>query len=282
MKNLVLTSMLVSFFALNLSAQADVSKARQITPGIVIDGNDKEWNKPLNFYDDNSGLMFAIGNDKANLYLCFTGTDELKVKKLMSAGWSIELASKEKKNKFKTDLHFPGINVMSVRRHDNGYEKKSTNHLIDFYLLQLKTVTAKGFKSKISELPLNDKEGINIGIGADSTQNIIVEIAVPLSEFPIAELNDPEEILTLNVTVNALERPSSGGGPGGGHSGMGGSRPEGGMGGEMSGMGGGGRGGRGGSHGGGGMYHMAESGGGDRSSMFEKVSFKQKFTLSGN
>ncbi len=60
MKDLVLTSILLTVFSLNLSAQADVSKARRISPGIVIDGNDLEWNKPLNFYDDHSRLQIIL------------------------------------------------------------------------------------------------------------------------------------------------------------------------------------------------------------------------------
>jgi hypothetical protein len=274
MKNIFLISILLILFSFKLMAQADVSKARRITSGIVIDGNDKEWTQPLNFYDDASGLMFAIGNDNEHLFLCFTGNDVMKMKKLMSSGWTIELSSKEKHKKFKAELLFPGINVMRVKK-NNDFEKKSTeDNLVTFYQLQLKSVAAKGFKSEIKEVALNNKTGINIGIGSNSIHPIVYEIAIPLTELSIPDLSHPDELITLNVNVNALERPSGIGG-GGGHSGMGGGMPGGGM----SGMGGGHGGGHGGGRGGG-MYHQGESG--SMNNGFEKVSFKQKFTLSGN
>lgn len=281
MKIIFLISSLLILFSFKPMAQSDVSKARKIVSGIVVDGNDKDWTQPLNFYDDASGLMFAIGNDHENLYLCFTEKDKFKMMKLMSSGWSIGLSSKEKNKKFKAELHFPGINVMGFRRGENNFERKSnSDNVIAFYQLQLKSVSAKGFKSGFSEVLLNNKSGINIGIGSDSIQHIVYEIAIPLSELSIPDLTHPEELLMLNVGVNALERPSGGegGGRSGGQFGMGG----GGM--QEGGMGGGGRsggygGGRGGSRGGG-MYHQGESGGMNNGS--EKVSFKQKFTLASN
>ena len=93
------------FFALSFRAQAqsDVSKSRWNSGVISIDGNDKEWAKPLNFYDDKSGLFYAISNDNHNLYLVFSVSDPMKMRKLMRSGWSIELSSKEKKK----EIHCP-------------------------------------------------------------------------------------------------------------------------------------------------------------------------------
>lgn len=283
MKNIILFSILITSLSLNAFSQGDVSKARWVSSVIKIDGNDKEWDKPLNFYDDNSGLMFAIGNDKENLLLCFTLKDELRMKKLMSAGWTIALSSKEKNKKFKSELSFPGVNVMGMRRSENNFEKKSVaNNLIQTYLLLLPKVSCKGFRSNFTNLTVNSKENINIGIGADSIQHIVYEIAIPLKELFAPDLIHLNELITMNVTVNALDRPSSGGGYSGRSTGMGGGR----AGGEMSGgMGGGRRGGgmSGGMRGersGGEMAGHGEPG--DRNILFTKVSFKQKFILSVN
>jgi len=279
MKNTILISIVFILFTTHLQAQGDVSKARSISSAVVIDGNVRDWVQPLNFYDDASGLMFAIGNNNEDLFLCFTDKDEMKMKKMMSAGWSMEITAKEKKTKIKASLKFPGINVMGIRRGESVYEKKAlTNNVLDIYLIQLKTIEAKGFSSQKNELTLNDKEGINIAVGSDSLRHIAYEIAIPLSELGISDLKNPDEVFTLHVTVNGLERPSSGGGFGGERGGMGRGRSESGMGG-MGGMGGGrGGGGRGGRSSG--MYHQGESGGGGGAS--EKVTFKQKFTLAVN
>lgn len=268
---------------MQLFSQGDVSKSRWISSPVTIDGNDTEWRKPLNFFDNASGIMYAISNDKDNLYLCFTVNDEMRMKKLMSAGWTIKLSSKEKKKKFKSEIKFPGVNVMGIKMNKNKIEKASDN-VIQFYQLQMTKVSCKGLKCNISELALNDREHITIGIGADNTQHIVYEIAVPLKEFFASDLKNLHELITMNIIVNGLERPS-GGGSGGRPSGMGGSYGGGRSGGGSRGGGGGGRGGggmSGGMRGEGSRGEYSQGEQGDRGSMFERTSFKQKFTLSGN
>ena len=285
MKHPILFCLLLILPSIQLFSQGDVSKARWISSPVIIDGNDADWKKPLNFFDTKSGIMYAVGNDKDNLYLCFTANDEMRMKKLMSAGWTIGLSSKEKKKKFKSEIKFPGVNVMGIRKTKNNFEKeKAADNFIEFYKLQMAKVSCKGLKSNISELALTNRENISIAIGADNTQHIIYEIAIPLKEFFDPNMKNLHELITMNIAVNALERPSGVSTEG---------RPSG-MGGNMNGSFGGGRSG-GGSRGGGrsggmsggmrgegqgGEYRQGEQG--DKGSMFVKTSFKQKFTLAGS
>jgi len=293
MKNILLIGLLLTSFAFDSLAQGDVSKARWISSGIKIDGFDKDWDQPLNFYDDTTGLMYAIGNDKENLFLCFTVKEDRDMRKLMNAGWSIVLSSKEKANKFKSELSFPGVKMMEMRKSENVFEKKpGINTLITNYKLLMTTVLCKGFRSNMTNLTLGEKNNINIGINADSSRHIVYEIAIPLNELFIPESIHLDELITMNVTVNALERPNFGGGQGGrrsgsfGGGGMGGRMQEGGMGG--GGMSGGMGGGMGGGRHGGGMpggmrgERSDSNMSGEAGNMFSKVSFKQKFTLTGN
>jgi hypothetical protein len=293
MKKTILIPVIFLTFTLNLLAQGDVSKARWIPGGIVVDGNNNEWIKPLNCYDDKSGLMFAFGNDNNNLYLCFTCNDEMKMRKMMNAGWKVDFTSNEKKKKFKAEINFPAVNMTGVgmgigmRRSSNSNESISPiNSPINIYRLNLASLPIKGFTSNKTEIKLNDKSGINIAVGADSSKHIVYEFAIPFFELYGDKTVKLDEEITLNVTVNGVEQPnSSGGNYSGGASRMGGGR----MGGGMSGMGGRG-GGRMGSGMGSGRYGggMSQGGGfrGDgnngAASMFEKDSFKQKFTLSDN
>lgn len=275
---------LILALVLHLQAQSDVSKSRWKSKEIVVDGNDHEWQKPLNFYDDKSGLLFAISNDQRNVYFAFSVRDEMKMRKLMGAGWSVELSSKEKDRKFNATLTFPAIKMSGMgKRPGSEFEKKvAGNPVIDAYRLQIQSVAAKGFLSNQTELKLNDRKGIDIAIGADSTQFIVYEIAIPLKELMAENSTQLDELITLNVSVNGLERPSSGGG----QSGRSGGRSGGGMTEMGGGMGGGRSGGRmGGGRQSGGMQReggYSGNGSGDRNTMFEKVSFKQKFTLSRN
>jgi hypothetical protein len=293
MKKTILIPVIFLTFTLNLLAQGDVSKARWIPGGIVVDGNNNEWIKPLNCYDDKSGLMFAFGNDNNNLYLCFTCNDEMKMRKMMNAGWKVDFTSNEKKKKFKAEINFPAVNMTGVgmgigmRRSSNSNESISPiNSPINIYRLNLASLPIKGFTSNKTEIKLNDKSGINIAVGADSSKHIVYEFAIPFFELYGDKTVKLDEEITLNVTVNGVEQPnSSGGNYSGGASRMGGGR----MGGGMSGMGGRGGGRMGGGMGSGRYGGGMSQGGGFRgdgnngaASMFEKDSFKQKFTLSDN
>ena len=267
-------------------AQSDVSKARWKSKEIVIDGNEREWTKPLNFYDDKSGLLFAICNDQRNVYFAFTVNDEMKMRKLMSAGWSVELSSKEKDRKFNATLTFPSVKLQGKgKRPGSEFEKKVPgNPVIDAYRLQIQSVGVKGFLSNQAELKLNDKNGIDIAIGANSSLFIVYEIAIPLKELMAGNSVQLDELITLNVSVNAMDRPSGSADRGGrAGRGSGGSRSElSDMGGGMQGgsRSGGGRGGMGGGRPGGMSRGGSGSGSGDRSGLSERASFKQKFTLS--
>jgi hypothetical protein len=278
MKKILFVLFLITAFGFHLFAKGDVSKSKWSPNVITIDGKDNDWIKPLNYYDDKSGVMFGIENDGTNLYLCFTNNDDLKMRKMINAGWKIELVSKEKKKKFKAEIEFPAVKMMGMRmrRDANKNENKiSENNIISFYKSNITAVRINGFKSGKTEVSLEDRKDINVGIGTDSTQHVIYEISVPLRElYELKEIHLDED-MTLHLTVNAMERPGSGGGMsarGGYHSGGGmGGRPGGGrMAGGMSGTGGGRYGGM--SHGGNGTSAM--------NGMFESVSFKQEFSLS--
>lgn len=280
-----------AFFALtfSLTAQSDISRSRWKTAEIRIDGNDKEWVKPLNFYDNGSGLWYAISNDNQNLYLVFSVNDQMKMRKLMRSGWSVELSSKEKKKKFDAILRFPEVKMAGkgYQRESNEMENRAEGNLmIKDYRAQIPDILINGFKSGQTELKPSSRKGIQLGIGADSDQNLIYEIAIPLQELMPEDRIKLDELITLNVNVNAMTRPGGSGNYDGGRPG-GGGRSGGGMsqgggggrrGGGMSGMGGGHSGGGGRMEGGGqGGYNS-----GDRSSQAEKASFKQKFVLVGN
>jgi hypothetical protein len=276
MKNITSTILFI-FLAVLSFAQGDVSKARSINQGIVIDGKDNDWAQPLNFYDEKTGMMYAVGNDKSDLYFCFTTNDDLKMRKMMNAGWKLELVSKEKKKKFKSEIDIPGVNMSGIGR------MVAAANIINIYKSNISSIPVKGFKSGKDEIKLNDASDIDVAIGMDSTKHVVYEIAVPLRDLYDAQKINFNELITLEVKVNGLEKPNFSVNTGGGMSGRmgGGGRPGGyggGMGGGRSGMG---RMGGGGHFGGG----MERGGAGVRSgtmnSMFESTSFKQKISLAG-
>lgn len=210
--------LLILLFSVKLLAQSDVSQARWQSAKVITDGSNNEWRKPLNLYDAITGLLFTIANDSTNLYLCFTNNDERKVTKLMKAGWSIEIYSKEKNKKFDATIVFPAVQMISDPGKDEGVtktERADFKNETALYRLNVQTVKTTGFVTSNGDIPVVSSNGINIGIGADSTQEIIFELAVPLKELMAKNNIQLNEEMALNITVNKLKRPAYRGDPDG-------------------------------------------------------------------
>ena len=165
---------------------------------------------------------------------------------------------------------------MGYKRDDNLFEKReSGNPFLTAYQSQLQTVAIKGFQSNRNELKLNDRNGIDIAVGADSAQHLVYELAIPLNELMAENVCQLNEQITLDIFVNGLKRPSSARG----QSGRGGDR----SGGDMEEMGGRRQGGgMGGGRNSDGMRPdegQSESSSYNNNRIFEMATFKQKFQL---
>ena len=241
--------------SLHSIAQDGVSESKWQTKQLLIDGDDNEWTKPLSFFDTQSAIMFSVSNDNKYLYLCFSNNDRMKTGKMMKAGWSIELYASEKKRKFDASIIFPnsidpGINMQT-----------DFNAAVKIYKSEIQIVKTKGFLLTKTEINLSNNSGINIAVGADSTEKIVYELKIPLQELMAECLIQLNEVITLDLTVNSIEKPK-------GANSMSSTRSS------FSTSGGGHGGGRG-----GGGYNKKNSGVYDQSGLYEKVSFKQKIKL---
>ncbi len=264
MKSLLSIVALFLFNATVLRAQDDVSQSKWQSAGITVDGNDNEWSSPLSFFDNVSGLMFTVTKDSKNIYLCFSINDKVKTNKMMIAGWSLELISTEKKRKFDAAIVFPkpadqNVNIRSDFRTAVGN-----------YQSGLQVVKTKGFLSGNGDTPLMNNDGLNIGIGCDSADKIVYEIAIPLKQLMAEDKLQLNEQITLDITINALDKPASSTGNNAG-------RTNAAAGFTGAGRMGGGR--MGGGRGGGNRSMAQDNNASNRSSPYEKVSFKQKIRL---
>jgi hypothetical protein len=211
MKKSICSLIIMLLLSAVLMAQDEVTQARWQEASIAADGNNTEWKKPLNLYDAVTGLLFTIANDSNNLYLCFANNDERKVAKLMKAGWSVEIYSKEKNKKFDAAIAFPAIQMINAPGKDEGVTRSTEPDFKNetaLYRLNLQAVTAKGFVSANGELPLQNSNGINIGIGSDNTQAIIYELVIPLKELLPGNTAGTVPEMGLHITVNALKKPA--------------------------------------------------------------------------
>jgi hypothetical protein len=210
MKTIKIALLLTLIFKLSLSAQDDISKSDWRSKEIRIDGSHKDWNIPFKYYDKTIEMTFDISNNSTHLFLFFMTNDPMKMNKIISAGWQIQLSTKEKSKKFSSVINIPGVQFESEVSQIDPNRKRTINDfiiMVNKYKLQLPGIKAKGFKTKNGDLPVIDKNGISIGIGADSVRNLCYEISIPLNELITDKLLKLTEILQLNVRINAMEVP---------------------------------------------------------------------------
>ena len=199
-KSIILATILIGSFS-TTSAQKLVSKARWQSLNIKIDGKNNEWEKPFNFYDNKSGMLYSLANDSNNLYLCFSIDNILKLKKILKAGWNIEISSKEKKNKFKSIIIFPLLfaDIMLDAKNQN-----SSGIAASSYQFQLNQLITNGFINQNDKTPFLAIKGNKINVGTDSLNNFIYEIAIPFKNIFKNKIS-LNEVLRLEVNINGLE-----------------------------------------------------------------------------
>jgi len=252
---------------IRMAAKSEYPEAIWETSQIIIDGNDDEWAKPLSFFNRDCGLWYSISNDTQNLYMAFSVSDAMRIRKMMTAGWTLSLSSSEKGRKFNVKITFPKVELVAPTppRGANEQQTKSLIALmINDYSSKLTELKTKGFVSDQPILKLDGESGLKVKAGANGSQNFINELVIPLKELVAEGPMQLNERVTMSITINAMEM-QMGGGMGGG-----GMRPGGGGG------GGGGMPGGGGGMGGG---MRPGGGGGNSAALYEDVSFKQKFAL---
>lgn len=272
---------------LNAHAQSDVATAVWMQQHVLIDGKGNEWEQPLNFYDDNTKLLFAIGNDSSNIYFCFESKDPLNQMKLMRAGMKITLTSKGK-SKHNATIEFPlppngqvtennDTWDYSMQNHDNEnknapytHQNHDTGFLRKNFIMNHLMMNVEGFTSVNGIIPVKNPSGISAAIDWDSASYLIYELAIPEKEF-FGNDYTPKDVsneIALSVEVNALHHASMQGSNGNNHDYHGGGQYGGGT--------------HSGSFGGGGMHHGGSKqwSDADRASLDVKTSFKQKFVVS--
>ena len=188
-------------------SQSRGSTARWPTEKVRVDGIANEWANPLNFYDIKTHLMFGIANDSNTLYLCFQNPDGGAQSKLFRCGLKVSIAVK--KLKLKATLTYPLPH--------SGEEDAGPNHAADMELLknnfrlQSIMMVAEGFALHNGMLPVNDSSVIKTAINWNENNNMIYELAIPFTEIYGSNYSatDLANELTLQVEINAMEKPNT-------------------------------------------------------------------------
>lgn len=254
LKTILIGSMVI-FGAGKTSAQDVELNMRMIKP-FVADGNSNEWNEPLNQYNSDTKLAFALANDDENLYIIIESLDPATTQNFLFGGITININTVGKK-KNGTKLTFPfhhrqemlppekdGQKPPSDFHHQQGKENPHASGVPPIEAQGIKLVGFKNIKDTI--ITAGNDFGIQCGMSVKKNQDLIYEIAIPLTELQVNP--DWKKAIAYNIKLNTVKGPRSelgkgmqqGGGKRGGGGGMGGPGGGGGGMGMNGGMGGGG------------------------------------------
>lgn len=266
MKSIVLESLmftaLIGFSGSSAYAQKnDADVNIWMKSPVVVDGHSDEWHEPLNNFNSDTKLAFALGNDDKNLYLVIESLDEVTTGKLIRGGLTLNINTAGKK-KDGIKLDFLGMREQPPQ--PNGQSNDSVAHLHDSnsgaHEAGVKVITVSGFKNiPDGALLLPNDFGIQVAAAFNQRRDYICELEIPLAQLNLT--GKEAKGIAYQIKINTAGHfahnheggekgeaggMSHGGGMGGGKGGRGGGGMSGaGMGGHGGGMGGGRRGGAG-------------------------------------
>ncbi|WP_131537400.1 hypothetical protein [Pedobacter nototheniae] len=234
-------------------AQETESNMRMLKP-FKADGISNEWNEPLNEFNSDTKLAFALANDDQNLYIVIESLDPETTMKVLSGGITLNINTAGKK-KTGIELTFP-LRERPPIQPDNvekanimGADGKHEPHELPDEKTMGQGIKVTGFKNIPDGIVSPENSyGIKTGMVVKPNRDLIYEMAIPLSQLQV-DLNLKKPI-AYNIKINSFKRGT--GKPGGMHDGgehgkggtMGGGRGGMGAGGGRMGGGGGGRGGQ--------------------------------------
>jgi hypothetical protein len=213
---------------------------------ITVDGNQQDWgNTIVPVKNDNVAVGFR--NDGENLYLCFITSDNQKIVKMMSAGFTIWLYPSNSKDVI--GIEYPvkkTYEEMRVAGQDQNNQEDINGRIQHLLSIQKELIIVDENNIGIySSLPDAEK-GFKAKIGYAMNQ-LVYELRVPLSgnkEFTQMVFKaNPGDDIRVKFETGKVEGKGKGGDESSGDNGGGGRRGGGGMGGGGGRRGGGGMGG---------------------------------------
>lgn len=171
-------------------AQTDVNI--WATHPLTIDGNSLDWQEPLDNYNSETQLAFALSNDQNNLYMIIESLDEITTRKLLGGGITLNINTSGKKKEgvklLFLGMHQPSLNPVKddttienkiPARNNNENPKEWATH--EGEASGLKTIQVSGFKTiPNGSLTIPNQQGIQVAAAFNKQKDYICELSIPL------------------------------------------------------------------------------------------------------
>ena len=205
------------------SQQSDlVQTIKYQKDSLMVNGDDGDWVKPLPYYDDKTGLSYAVSNDNENLYILATSKNETTIQRVLRGGLTVLINNHGVKEEAgAAGIVFPtgnrvqkGDKMLNDRPELQQNKHVALDAVQDYSLFgfhEIKTPENFDYGKK-------NAEGIELGIGLNSANELVYEVMIPLSAFlnrmEIINLN--RKSIAVGFILDNIPGQSNGRGGGGG------------------------------------------------------------------
>lgn len=183
----------------------DAITSRWAPKSIDVDGQLKDWNDSLQYFNEDTQFSFNIQNDDKTLYLAIKSKDRQNLNRILARGISFSVNTDGKKKPGATVI-FP---VMERTSQPAGPSKSKPDiktkqaHI----LARMQRINVKGFPDILDgSVSINNTYGIAAAANFDSADNLVIEVAVPLQQLGITSSH---ELIALFVEINGVKQPRS-------------------------------------------------------------------------
>ena len=175
---------------------------------VKVDGLMDDWPDSLTLFNDATKLFYSLSNDEENLYLTIRSSSRENLSKILLGGISFT-ANIESKKKDAPKVTFPVLDRTPGKNRNVKNQQTDIPEMQKQVLSRIKEIKVEGFKEIIDGgISLYNTYGIKAAVAFDANNNLIQEIAIPLSLLNLKG-NRPD-LVTYNIKINGVKRPSGG------------------------------------------------------------------------
>lgn len=202
---LLLSFLLFHSLPARAQKKAELVSTRWVGKPIQVDGALNDWKDSLSLYNNNAKLYYAIANDEENLYVAIRNNSREGLSKILTGGISFS-ANIEGKKKNAPTVTFPVLD-RTPGKNRNRNANQEIEEMQNQALSRIKEIRVEGFKEIIDGgISLYNTYGIKAAASFDANNNLVQEIAIPLSLLNLKA--GSSDLVTYRIKINGLPTPA--------------------------------------------------------------------------
>ncbi|HUH33757.1 MAG TPA: hypothetical protein VLZ28_07365 [Daejeonella sp.] len=172
---------------------------------IEVDGQLKDWNDSLQYFNEDTQFAFNLLNDDKTLYLAIKSKNKDNLNRILARGISFSVNTEGKKK--------PGSTVIFPVMERTSQPVKTVKGQVDVKEMQAQTlsrmrrINVTGFAEILDgSISMDNTYGIAAAASFDSENNLIAEIAIP---FHLLGITNNHELIAVLIEINGIKQPRS-------------------------------------------------------------------------